>query len=159
MRVRRTTLLILGCCAFLFGLWVSMRVTLPPVAILFLVVTTVFFRRNQFLLLLLVLLVGLSCGIVRGNMFLPNVQQYARLNGEKVLIRVVAETDADYDKRKQLSFDASKLELIEPDNALLVGRIKIAGFGESAVYKVDVLFVQGKLYKGDQNKRAYPMRR
>lgn len=154
MRIRRTTLLILGCCAFLIGLWVSIKVTVPPAVVVFLLLAAIFFRRKQQMVLLFMMLIGLTLGIVRGNMFLPKVQQFVRLNNEKVVMRVVAESDAVYDQHKQLSFDAAHLQLIEPDQELLIGRMKIAGFGETAVYKGDTLLVHGKLYKTRGSKQA-----
>lgn len=154
MRIKRTTLIILGCCAFLVGLAASLKVTVPISVALWLMFAIVIFRRKPIMLASLTIVLGLVLGIVRGSMFLPNVQQYTLLNDEQVLLRVVAESDAVYDKRKQLSFDASQLELIEPNQELLVGRMKVAGFGESAVYKGDTLLVQGKLYKTRGSKQT-----
>jgi competence protein ComEC len=67
------------------------------------------------------------------------------LAGQKVVLRVTAESDGVYDK-SQLNFDAGNIEILEPLKVTIPGRLEIKGFGESAVYRGDMVQVEGKLF-------------
>lgn len=156
IRFRQTTLITLGCGMFLIGLGLArLKISLPLITI-FLVLPFVLasWRKKSIIALIAVCLLGLTAGIVRGQTFIPNLRAYDQLNMQKVKLVVVADNDAAYDDHKQLSFDAKHIRVISPYNAELTGKIKIAGFGENAVYKGDTLNIDGKLFKTRGSRQA-----
>lgn len=144
---RRTTILIAGLAAFLAGLGLARS----PVGMntkwlwlsIFLVLVS--FKISRLAVILSVALVGLTFGWWRGTMFIEQVIAYDSFYDQQVLIMGVAETDAVYSNNSQLTFDISEVKLTQPVQTSLVGRVKIEGFGALAVYRGDVVRVEGKL--------------
>lgn len=93
-----------------------------------------------------VLVFGFLLGWWRGQMFLQKLEPLKSLTGQHIVATVQAESDAVYDSRKELSFDASHLHISDPKDQVLPGRLLIAGFGEPAIYKGDMVRIEGKLY-------------
>lgn len=145
---RRTTIITLGLLAFLLGLGFARTKTFLPPELL--VSSFLFFLVTVFRLklpaVLTVLLLGFVLGWWRGQVFLQQLQPLQALDGQHIVATVQAETDAVYDDRKQLSFDASHLHVSDPADEILPGRLLIAGFGEPAIYKGDIVKIEGKIY-------------
>ncbi len=148
LRFRRTTIITLGLLAFLGGLgFARTKIVLPPellISSVLFFVATIF--RLKFPAVVTALLLGFVLGWWRGQVFLQQLQPLMALDGKHIVATVQAESDAVYDDRKELSFDASHLHVSEPDEQILPGRLLIAGFGEPAVYKGDIVQIEGKIY-------------
>lgn len=147
-RFRRTTVITVGLLSFLLGLGFS-RTSLVVgdsllVASLLLFVVTV--KRLKFAAVLSALLLGFTLGWWRGQTFLQQLEPIKSLTGQRIIATVQADSDAVYDEKRQLSFDASHLQAQEPEEIALPGRLAVAGFGEPAVYKGDVVQVEGKVF-------------
>lgn len=144
---RRTTIMIVGLAAFLAGLGVARSGTALDSAWLWLSAFLVLlsYKVSRLALLLSVGLMGLVLGWWRGTAFLGYVQAYDDFYDRQVVVVGTAETDAVYGRNAQLTFDMSRLEVTEPEPARLVGKIKAEGFGVPAVYRGDVVQVEGKL--------------
>ncbi len=74
------------------------------------------------------------------------LQTYQVLYGQTVVVRAEALSDGVYSDHSQLTFDAGNLKLLKPMEQPLVGALKVAGFGEAAVYRGDIVQIEGKLY-------------
>jgi len=110
-------------------------------------------RRNIYTLGIM-LLIGLIIGNFRGNSFSSELAFYDKFNNKKVEILVTALNDAQYNDRKQLEFDAKILRVGNGESEAPAGKIKVSGFGESAIYKGDQLAVSGKLFKTRGSRQA-----
>jgi len=97
------------------------------------------------LTLFAVVLFGISAGLWRGGRFLDQLEPYRELTGKQVTLEAKVQSDAVYNKSKQLSFDVNQIHFIEPNIASVPGRITVNGFGEQAVYRGDILKIEGKL--------------
>lgn len=71
---------------------------------------------------------------------------YQPLYQRHVTLRVTAASDAVYDSRMQLIFDAN--EVVLPDGSSPHGRLRVSGFGAQDVHEGDVLEITGKLRPG-----------
>lgn len=144
---RRTTLLTILCVAFLVGLAVArLNVAVPylwVVAITCIAVATA--RHRTWLTVAVVLVFGFVCGCWRGGEFNKRLTPYSQLFGKKIVVQVVASEDATYGTNSQLTFESHESTVMQPTKASLPGRIKVSGFGETAVFKGDVVQVSGKL--------------
>lgn len=89
---------------------------------------------------------GLTLGWWRGSIYMLDIGHYEAMHKQKVTIVGAADSDAIYGDRGQLTFDLGRLQIIEPVDQGLVGRIGVKGFGEYMVYKGDRVHVVGKLY-------------
>ncbi|HSX42709.1 MAG TPA: ComEC/Rec2 family competence protein [Candidatus Saccharimonadales bacterium] len=147
-RVNRTTILMVGCGAFLAGLvaarridglsgWVVLGAAGVAVAAL---------RRRTGFTMLLVLIAGLGLGIWRGDAYLQRMQPYRALAHRKVTFQATANIDAVYGKNSQLSLTVRDVQFESPERIRVPGMIKVSGFGEMMVYHGDRLEVSGSLY-------------
>lgn len=140
--------MMVACAAFLVGLalarmglafhntWLALALTISVVAL----------PRLKAAAVLSAVVLGLTLGALRGSAFLERLQPYQELSQQRVELQAVAETDGVYDDRGQLTFDASQVQLLQPDQANLPGRIKLAGFGVPAVFRGDQVRAEGKLF-------------
>lgn len=148
VRFKRTTVITLGFLAFLGGLgfartnWLISYELVIALGILFLVTVL----RLRWLAVLSTVLFAWSLGWLRGQMYLPNVQLIQELSGVKVVATVQADSDTFYNNRGQLSFDASQLQVSEPEELEVPGRLSISGYGAPTIFKGDIVEVTGKLY-------------
>lgn len=148
-RIRRTTLLIFGLVAFLLGLGFArtkIYINSELVLISFLIFITTAFRQKVPALIGVVIL-GFVLGWIRGQVFLSTTNGYKYIDGKHIVANVQVESDAIYDDKKMLSFDASHLHVVRPVEMDLPGSILIAGFGEPAIYKGDLLNIEGKIFR------------
>ncbi len=148
LEFRRTTLIALGLVAFLAGLGLARLKLYVPVwwtgmVLGFLIFSCYWLRK---FIPLAIVLVGIFFGLFRGGSYLQQVDRYAAFYKQPVTITGVANTDAVYGDRSQLTFDLGHLRLTSPADTNLVGKIGVKGFGEYMVYKGDKVQVSGKLY-------------
>lgn len=144
----RTTVITAGLVAFLAGLGMA---RLPgglvwlAISVLSLLMSL---RFRKLAVLSIVLACGISVGFLRGITFARQLSPYQATAFKKVTLEVRAQTDAVYDDKKQLAFDAGSVRLLEPVSATAPGRLKVSGFGERVVYRGDVVRVSGRMYPG-----------
>ena len=147
-RYRQTTLLIAGCCALLAGLGTA-RV-LPPVSGIIAAGCAVaalgLYRPKNELTLVAVLLLGFMIGWWRGGIVFEQLKRYDDFKGQTVTVLVTAETDSAYDKKLQISFMGSDVQVVAPYSQPLVGKITAGGFGERMIYRGDRVQVTGRFY-------------
>lgn len=147
-KFRRTTVITVGLLAFLVGLGLARtNVVLAGelvIAAILICIATV--RKLRVPAVLGAVLLGLTLGWWRGQIVLAQLEPLKQLNGQHIVGVVEADSDAVYDDRKTLSFDARKLKVQDPYEVELPGRLLIAGFGEPAVYKGDIVQIEGKVY-------------
>ena len=154
-RLKRTTIISTCLISLLIGLGLGRKIYLDPSAILIpllLIVTRL--RRRGVLLFGSLVAVFVLLGIWRGNIFLQKVKIYQRLKKSPVIIRAIADSDAVYAEKSQLSFDVTNIRLEDPVQQTLIGKIAVKGFGEPMVYKGDTVQVEGKLYPTRGSKQA-----
>lgn len=148
VKYRRTTVMTVGLLAFLAGLgFARLNIVLPVSLILItglIFIVTIFRLRMQ--TIVGILLFGFVVGWWRGQVVMTQLAPLKQLHGQHIVATVQAESDAVYDKRKELSFDASNLQVQDPVDVALPGRLLIAGFGEPAIFKGDVVQVEGKVF-------------
>lgn len=148
MKFRRTGVLTVGLLAFLAGLgFARTEVTLShELFISALLLFLVSILRLRVPAVLSILLFGFVLGWWRGQVFLQQLQPMESLAGQRIVATVQADSDAVYNDRSQLEFDASHLHVTDPIDEVLPGRVVVAGFGEPAIYKGDIVQVEGKVY-------------
>jgi competence protein ComEC len=148
MRFRRTTVITIGLLAFLGGLgftrtgWLISYELVLSRGIFFLVTVL----RLRLLAVISAVLFSFSLGWLRGQMYMPNVRALSHLDGVRAVATVRADSDTFYNNRGQLTFDASQLHLLEPEDQTLPGRLTISGYGEPAIFKGDLVQIEGKFY-------------
>lgn len=147
-RYRRTFIITVALLAFLGGLgFARTRLNLSADLLLivscFCLLTIIKLRR---LAIVGITLVAFMLGWWRGQVVLPQLGPVYALNNQHIVATVQAETDAVYDSRSQLTFVASHIHLQDPTDEVLPGQIKIAGFGEPAVYRGDIIRIEGKTF-------------
>jgi len=148
IRLNRTTVLMLGCAAFLVGLVVARRHVMVSgwlVLVLLLAIVPAL-RRRSIVAVTVVILAGLSLGVWRGASYLHQLQPYKDLAVQKVEFDATADIDAVYGKNSQLSFVVRDVTFTYPQTVKVPGLIKVAGFGETMVYRGDRLHVSAKLF-------------
>lgn len=147
-KLRRTTLITVGLLAMLAGLvlarvgWQISVLWLPVAALL--VATG---RRRRLVLIIGVTMFGVTLGAARGRAFNARLMPYAKLAGQPVVLEVTADDEAVYSRQSQLSFDGSNVRILEPISANLPGRLKVEGYGAPAIYRGDVVRVEGRFYR------------
>jgi hypothetical protein len=137
-----------GCAAFLLGLVVARRLELMlwwymvPVAVL----AIWRYTSRTMLAAFLMVVMGLLLGMWRGSVYLHELQPYHNLALQKVTFTGTANIDAVYGKNAQLTFIVRDVQITYPHKQKVPGTIKVAGFGETMVYRGDQVQVSGKLY-------------
>lgn len=153
---RRTTLLILSMLAFLSGLalartevlitggwvWLSL-VSLIAVA-----------RRRSLTTTAAIIFFGLALGWWRGSVYMRQLAWYQPLLKRPVIITARADSDGVYAERSQLAFDITQIQVRDPESIRLAGKIGVKGFGEQAVYRGDMVQIEGKLYPTRGSRQA-----
>jgi competence protein ComEC len=138
-----------GLLAFLFGIgfarwaseWSSLWLVIAGVLLL------VSLRGKPIALFAAIMLLGFVLGWWRGAQMLVALSPYQELYDQKIIVQVTAETDATYNDRKQLEFDAGNIEVIEPFATRLPGKVRVSGFGEPAVFRGDHIQAEGRMYR------------
>ncbi len=147
-RYRQTTVILLGCVAFLLGLLAARRqVRFGGVLVIALAAGSMAIAKyRNILALAVVLLFGLALGSWRGAAYLQQLQPYHTFALQKVTFTATVNLDAVYGKNSQLSFVVRDVQFISPQHRQVPGTIKVSGFGETMVYRGDRLQITGKLY-------------
>ncbi len=144
-RFRRTTIITVGLLAFLAG--VGLARTGIYLTVAWIVVSTLLalatLKKKNFISLLTIGLLGLTLGWWRGSIALRQLQWYQRYSNQIVELQATADDDAVYGDKSQITFDGSHLQA---DGQALVGKVKVAGYGESAIYRGDRVRISGKLF-------------
>lgn len=146
-RFRRTTLIIAFSVAIVLGVasagWISF---FAYVYLCFsLAVLLVFAKHRNLTTLLILLLLGILLGNWRGSVVMRQLNPLAELYDQHVVLTATAQSDGIYSNNSQISFDVGNIKLSDPERINIPGRIKIEGFGANAVYRGDVVEVEGKL--------------
>lgn len=147
-RVRRTILFTVCFASFLLGLGFARTHIIVNVFTLLMcfAAASVTIPKRKPAALIGALLLGFVLGWWRGQVFFARLAPLEQLQGNHVVATVQATSDAVYDDRSQLSFDADHIHIIDPDDTVLPGIIAVAGFGEPAVYKGDIVQLEGKVF-------------
>src|SRR3990167_9481972 len=155
MRVRRTTLITVGCLATLAGIGLSRKVSFDPGhLILLLIALLILLPRKNLASLTVVIVLGLAFGLWQGTVYMDHVDDIQALSGQKVTLAVTAKTNSVYGKKSQMEFSAGNAKLIEPFQQDLAGSFAIIGFGVNMVYRGDQIRVSGKLYPSRGSNQA-----
>ncbi len=143
----QTTLLIVGCVAFLLGLVLGRKTSVDGwVALASLPFTIMALRRRTMFAVLCVVLGGMLVGVWRGAVYIHELQPYRTLAKHKAIFIATADADAVYGTNSQLSFVVRSVHITYPEGRLVPGTVKVSGFGETMVYRGDRLEVRGSLY-------------
>lgn len=156
LRFRRTTLFALWLSAFLLGLaFARTKLDLSGWWILpVFLINIITFRKKSWLAVVCIIIFGLLVGWWRGAGYMQKLSYYDDFYQHAVVMQGTADNDAIYGSNSQLSFDLTHLQIIEPDNFDLAGKLSIKGFGPAAVYKGDHIQAEGKLYKTRGSKQG-----
>ncbi len=77
---------------------------------------------------------------------MQQLEPYKAVDKETVILEVTATTDGVYTEKSQLGFDGGNVHILEPFEIDVPGKIKVEGFGEQAIYRGDVIKVEGKFF-------------
>jgi len=147
-RYRRTSLIIIFCLSILGGIGLA-RVAGLQISSWFLILlipSVLIIRRKNLAAIAVLILLGTFLGWWRGSQQLVQLNELKSYAYQKVTVQAVATTDAIYGNKSQLSFEAHKIQLLEPEQKPLLGTFKLSGFGVPMVYRGDMVRVEGKLY-------------
>lgn len=145
--MKRTTGWLLFCAAVLAGLAlvrVGFTFSLKFVPILSLV-WLAGFRRSVIWRGLLILTCGFLIGWWRGSVYAQKLAQFQPYYDHKITLTVTAQNDGVYNAHKQMSFDASKIQI---NDQHLTGKLEVSGFGLNSVFQGDELQVTGRFASG-----------
>ncbi|CAN5420680.1 hypothetical protein BH10PAT3_BH10PAT3_0900 [soil metagenome] len=154
---RYTTRLILIFTAVLIGLGIARLAPALPASYPWLlgIFTILSFRKARLLSLYSIVGFGLSLGWWRGGIYMNHVHELTALSKLKVVITGTALSDSIYDSKSQVSFDMGGLQLEEPYQKSIVGKVGVSGYGEAMVYRGDQVRVSGKFYPARGSLVAY----
>lgn len=136
------------CLAVLAGIAIAKLNVSLHISWLFMVaiLCIVTFKKKNFVTFMTLVCLGLAVGLWRGGQFLIEADDYQEIYGKKIVLVGEAKSDGVYDKKSQLSFDLGDITLLEPEQQELVGKISASGFGEPAIYRGDIIQLEGKIY-------------
>ena len=155
-KFRRTTLLICGLTAFLAGIALARTKIFLDVGWFWLSLglLAITYKQHRFPALLSIIFCGLVLGWWRGSVYMQQLTGYAELYKRPVIITAQANSDGIYSTNSQLSFDITHIQVSDPVQTDLVGKISVKGFGAMAVYRGDTVQVEGKLYPTQGSRQA-----
>lgn len=143
----------LACTSFIGGVVAANWVSVEQWQLLLFVVPVLLVGIRHKAVALAGFLLGLALlGCWRGTMYMQRLAVYNQLNGQKVTLQVVANSDAIYGTQSQLSFEAGHART--PHGPPLIGTIQVNGFGADMVYRGDTVIVVGKIYRARGNNVA-----
>jgi competence protein ComEC len=154
-RLRRTTVIIAVCAAFLAGValayyWPEAR----PWWLLLVPFWVVALGRRPLLAAGLVLVISFGIGWSRGAAYAAQLAVYDDLNKRQVTLVGRAADDGVYGERYQLVFRLDQVTFAAPYRARPPGSMTIKGFGAPAITRGDIVQVSGKLYRARGNNAA-----
>ncbi len=149
---RRTTYIIVFLTAILGGIFIAKFTQPLSIAWLLLVLALapLAFKRGAVLLFYL-LLAGVLLGWWRGGVLQVQNLQYQDYFYKTVTLTARSTEDSFYADKSQLEFTAEAATI---DGNRLPGKVRIRGYGESMVYRHDIVTVHGKLYPARGSKQA-----
>lgn len=103
--------------------------------------------RLRWLAMLATVLFAFSLGWWRGQAFLLEANRLNDLVGVKSTVLVQATSDAFYNDRGQLEFEAGSIQVLSPEIQNLPGKVTASGYGEPAVFRGDTVQLSGRFYK------------
>ncbi|HMS49963.1 MAG TPA: ComEC/Rec2 family competence protein [Candidatus Saccharibacteria bacterium] len=154
-QLRRTTGIAIVLTCFLLGIGAARRLQCDAVvcAVLVALVLVTARKKNTFSILSIAML-SFALGCWRGTAFMQRVVVYQQFAKTPVIVQGIVDSDAVYADKSQLSFDVAQLRILDPVERPLVGKISVKGYGETMVYKGDVVQVEGKLFPTRGSKQA-----
>jgi ComEC/Rec2-related protein len=144
-RIRRTTLIAVGCFSVLAGLGAARRVTLDSLDIFVLLLPLIFIFRKSRTIVFLIVIICFCVGLWRGSLYMEKLNDIRSLAAKPVVIDLTATSDAVYGTSSQLEFVGNKVTIESPPQKL-AGNFRISGFGVPMVYRGDHVRVKGKLF-------------
>lgn len=138
--------------ALLLGLFYAKYTT--PLTTLWLLAASllfVFLPRKDLVALGAVIVLGFMFGWWRGGILQQQAAIYTELYSEKITLVGRATEDANYTYNSQLGFTIEHAKIGATE---LPGKIKVSGYGASAVGRHDIVQVTGKLYPTRGGKQA-----
>lgn len=154
LRVRRTTLIAVGCASFLLGLgavqlggvlygaiWPLLALCLLPLCL----------KKKAIIAVPVVTAIGLIGGMWRGGLTLVALSQYQPYFEQKVSLQGVVVEDPTYDDRGQLDF---RLQSVTIDGQNMAGQVRVKTLAAIDVKRGDAVQAQGKLVDGFGNYQA-----
>ena len=144
------------CLAAAAGLVVARSLSLPAPGYLWIIVpfALLSLRRQNVVTACLLVLLCFGVGWWRGTVYMQKLAVHESLHLQKVVLVGTATEDAVYGKRYQLEFSLGNAQVVSPLRTPLVGGLSIRGFGEPAIYRGDIVRVEGKLYPTRGNNLA-----
>lgn len=155
-RVPRWVLIVVCCVAVFGGTMLARKTSLPDARWLWLIVPCVMFslRRHNIISVLLLALLLFGIGWWRGSVYVERLAVHESFHHQKVTLVGRATEDAVYGQWYQLEFGLSNVEVAVSARTPLIGNVLVRGFGEAAVYRGDVVKVEGKLFPTRGNNLA-----
>lgn len=142
--IRRTTLQLWAFAAVIFGLGAArFGFKTYTVALFFIAALVVTLRKRNFAKVGLVILLALGLGLWRGGIVQERLGVYDSIYDQKVILLAKARDDANYNKYKQLTFDAGNIT--SENGTLLPGKILVSGYGSNSILQGDIVQLEGKL--------------
>jgi ComEC/Rec2-related protein len=147
-RFRRTSLITIFCAAILAGLGLArLRWPMPTLVLVVLCLAApLLVRKKSVVSVLMLIVLGVSFGLWRGGLVMNKLALYRPLIKKPVTVTGIAQGDAIYGDKTQLSFDIGSIRLQKPYQQNLSGLIKVQGLGVPMVYKGDLVSVTAQLY-------------
>ncbi len=149
--------MVIACCLAVFGGVVLARsLQLDDFRWLWLALPFALFslRRHNIVTLLMLGLLFFGLGWWRGSEYMGKLAVHESLHLKSAVLVGRATEDAVYGQRYQLEFSLDHVEVLAPTRTPLVGGLTIRGFGEPAVYRGDIVKVEGKLFPTRGNNLA-----
>lgn len=147
-RLKRPTLLMCACLALGAGVVLARHVALASILWLWLLVPLVLlsWRRHTLATLILLMLLCFGVGWWRGTAYMQKLAVHETVQYQKITVIGRAIDEAVYGKRSQLEFVVDGVRVISPNQTPLTGTLTVRGFGETAIYRGDIVQATGKLY-------------
>jgi ComEC/Rec2-related protein len=147
-RLRRSWLVIAACLALFAGIFFARYQLLTDARIIWIIVPAlaVSLKRHGVIALVLLSLLCFGVGWWRGSTYVARFAAEQPLYGQQVVLVGRANDDAVYGKRYQLEFTLRDVHVHTPTHQSFTGSLNIAGFGEPAIYRGDIVRVSGKLF-------------
>ena len=153
-RIRRTTLISLGCASFLLALWAT-QYGLALRGWQWLVVVggalALCFTRQLVFALPAAVVAGCLLGLLQGTVFEQQLAAYQNYVGQKVSVVGSVVEDATYNDKKQLDF---KLDNVKVNGKTTPGNLRVTTFAFAKPHRGDQVLATGKLYAGFGNYQA-----
>lgn len=152
-RLKRTTIISIGCAAFLAGLGLAKLGLAVPAAIAIGSTGLVFLcaKRVAWLSVAAIVLCGLLLGLGRGGEMHRLLLGYDRFFEQQVTVTGTVQQDATYGKKRQIEF---MIDHVTVQGQKLPGQVRVTSFSPFEPKQGDRVEVSGKLRSGFGNYQA-----